>query len=155
MSPRSKQLRLHQLGMRRAGRMNNERLGIPNVGKMGEQLHAVDQLFSGFDAAFDFKCQDRPCAIRQIFLCQLIRRMRAQTRIVDIGSPRRAPANISRLSAHSRCAVPCADAASPALAASRKELNGESDAPISRNNWTRALMIYASGPTASAYTTPL
>src|SRR5690606_23087750 len=72
-----------QLGVRRAGRVNDERLRIADIGQMREQLHRVDQFLARFDAALHFERQDGADSLRQIFLSELVGRMAFKPGIID------------------------------------------------------------------------
>ncbi|MMZ62720.1 hypothetical protein D1872_249390 [compost metagenome] len=70
-----------KLLMCRAGRMNNQRFGIADIGKMGEQLHVFDQFTTGFDSTLDLKSQDRALTFWQVLLRKLVGFMTRKTSI--------------------------------------------------------------------------
>ncbi len=54
-----------ELLMRRAGGMDHQRLGVADIGEMGDQLQAVDEAPAGGAAALDAEADDRASAARQ------------------------------------------------------------------------------------------
>lgn len=74
-----------QLGVRRAGRMNDERLGVRHVGEQREQLQAVDRPLRRLESALQAEGEDRTGPFREILLRQGIITIALQRRVVDPG----------------------------------------------------------------------
>ena len=64
--------------MRRRGRVNDQRLGVANIGKMRCKFGVLDKCLAGITATLDAKTDDRAGAFGQIFLRQLMAGMRWQ-----------------------------------------------------------------------------
>ena len=46
--------------VRRGGRMDCQRLGIPHIGKMGDQFEGIDEFFSCLHSSLDAKTENGP-----------------------------------------------------------------------------------------------
>src|SRR5690606_37315895 len=80
---RGPRLLFGQLLVRRAGRVNDQRLGVAQVGQQREQLDAVDEAAAGLVAAFDAEGEDGAGAFGQILAGQLVRRVAGQAGVAD------------------------------------------------------------------------
>ncbi len=74
-----------QLGVGRRGRVDDQRLGVADVGEQREDLDVVDEPTAGLDAALDPEGDDATEATGQVTLGELVGRVRLETRIADPG----------------------------------------------------------------------
>ena len=65
--PRGQLFLRRKLLVRRGGRMDRQRLGIPHIGKMGDQSKGVDKFPSRFYASLDAKTKDGAGSLGQVF----------------------------------------------------------------------------------------
>ncbi len=79
-----RELLLHgKLGVRGAGGVNRQRLGVADVGKVLEQLEAVDKRTSSRTSTLDAEADQTALSLRQIFLGEFVRRVIRQAGVVD------------------------------------------------------------------------
>src|SRR5688572_8066337 len=76
--------------------MNDEALGVANVGEQAVQLEPVDKALAGLQAAVDAEAEDRaeesfPVVLRR----HLVRRMFFEARVVHPGDPGMVPQELS------------------------------------------------------------
>ena len=69
--------------MGRRSRVNDQRFGIPDVGKQREELEGVDQLLACIEAAFNSEGDERALAAGQILLRPLVIGTGLEAGIVD------------------------------------------------------------------------
>ena len=65
--------------------MDDQRLGVADVGQQREDLDVVDEPPAGLDAALDPEGHDPAEAAGEVALGELVRRMRLETRVADPG----------------------------------------------------------------------
>ena len=64
--------------------MNDERLGIAYIGKIGEDFEVVDEFSGCLKSVFQFNGENGICALRQVFFLQFMIWRRFEARIVDL-----------------------------------------------------------------------
>src|SRR5882757_2187609 len=75
-------LLLGELAMRRRGRMDDQALGVADIGHVREEVDAVDDLDAGFVTALDAEGEDRTRALGQVLSGERIVLVRFQAGIV-------------------------------------------------------------------------
>ena len=127
--------------------MDYQRFYVGNVSQQGEQLQIVDEIFCFLCIAFDFEGEDGTAAVREVFCVQCLllwiigyRRMMYFLNLrlaLQIFYNFQCVLNVTLYT--ERVSNPCR---------SRKELNGESVAPVSRRRIARTFVTNAADPTA-------
>src|SRR5216684_6879148 len=69
--------------MRGAGRMDDQRFGIANIGQVREQFDVANELFASLQSALDTKTENSSIAMSVIFGRDLVLRMTGQAGIAD------------------------------------------------------------------------
>ena len=87
-TPRGALLLVAQLLVGRAGRVDDQRLGVADVGQVREQLQPLDEAPAGLEAAPDAEGEDRAGAFGQVALGQCAVGAVRQRRVVDPGDSR-------------------------------------------------------------------
>ena len=78
------QLLLIQFRMRRAGRMDHQRLHIRNICKKAEQLQPVDEILGLLRSALNAECEYGTRSVREIFIVEpLLLRILGKRRMAD------------------------------------------------------------------------
>src|SRR6202158_6568308 len=72
-----------QLTMRRRRRMNDQRLGIADIGQMREELDRLDESHAGRGAAFNAKGKDASRTLWKVALRQRLVSVSLQQRVAD------------------------------------------------------------------------
>ena len=88
---------LGQLGMGRAGGMNDEALHIGDVCQQGENFQRIDEGPGFLLAALDFKGEDGTAAVREILLIEYVIRMIRDRRVIDFFHQRMIPQEVNHL----------------------------------------------------------
>src|SRR4029078_13044411 len=69
--------------MRGAGWVDQQRLGVADVGEVRDHLKALDEGLAGLAPTRNPKPEDPPGSLGQMLLCQRVVRRACQTRVVD------------------------------------------------------------------------
>ena len=128
--------------------MDNQRFYVGNVSQQGEQLQIVDEIFCFLCIAFDFEGEDGTAAVREVFCVQcLLLWIIGYRRMMYFLNLRLA----LQIFYNFQCVLNVtlyAERQSLKSCRSRKELNGERVAPVSRRRMARTFVTNAAGPTA-------
>lgn len=128
--------------------MDYQRFYIGNVSQQGEQFQIVDEIFCFLCIAFDFEGEDGTAAVREVFCVQcLLLWIVGYRRMMYFLNLRLA----LQIFYNFQCVLNVtlyAERQGLKSCRSRKELNGESVAPVSRRRIARTFVTNAAGPTA-------
>src|ERR1700736_4674517 len=72
-----------ELAMRRRRRMNDQRLGIADIGQMRQELDRLDKSHAGRGASFNAKSKDASRTSRKVALRQCLVAISLQQRVAD------------------------------------------------------------------------
>ena len=127
-----------ELGVRRRGVVDRQRLRVADVGQVAEQLQRLDERAAGLDAALDAERDQRAVAALQDALGDLVVLVDLEARVRDpldavvrLEPLARPPARSAlwRSMRSGSVSMPCRN---------RNALNGESAAPVLRSSTVRA-----------------
>ena len=71
--------------MGRRGRVDDQRLGVADIGQVRQEFDAVDELLTGCSTALDAESEDGTGAFRQVFACQFMVAVVFQPGVIDPG----------------------------------------------------------------------
>ena len=74
-APAGNLLLVGKLAVRGRGRVDDQRLGVADIGQMREQLQRLDELHAGLVAALQAEGEDGAGAVRRVFLLQRVVRV--------------------------------------------------------------------------------
>ena len=129
--------------------MDDQRLGVADVGQQREDLDVVDEPATGLDPALHAERDDAAEAAGQVLLGLLVAGMRLEARVADTQvTSSRVSSQRAMASAFSLWRVIRSGSVSRPWR-NRNALNGLSAAPMSRRPWTRSLRMNARLPNAA------